>query len=1047
MKFSQLVCVIVLSVVSGWGIAGTYYVDLRVGNDSWSGKASAPAGSPPTDGPWKTLSRVKAAALLPGDSVLLRCGLVWREPLVVPASGTSGNPITISTFPADCPTRPVIDGSIDVPSGNWLLNGGRTYRARLPLDAMINGTFSTGLAGWRIWSPHGDGSIADEAACADAVGGCLTLKAGSGNVYSLVSSPRFLLQSIDYKALVSVRAPFGTPIQIAVRRDGGSFEVMGLLQTVIATGIWQRFSIPFKGAGDIANARFDIGVPPGVIASIDNVRLEITNITPQQLFVRGRRMTPARYPNRGHDPDRSQSPYLISPVASDQIVVNGRPGSTYLTMGDDLKLKPGVSITPGLAIRIRTHGWLVDERVVSSVSGKRVYLDKPTSYPLEPSKGYFFMGAAWMLDEADEWQYDAPSNVIYAWMPDGGVPGPRVGLGRMDVGIDAANRSFVVIDGIAVRRTGVGVDLQRTTAVTYRNGTVSDTLNEGLDASGSINDVVENSTFYLTGRDAISGVSPTTGRIATGFRVTGNDVTESGVRIENGVVTSIPVWSFAAIRTGNTSVVSDNRVVNAGYFGIWPLKNSSVTNNYIESSCLVLDDCGAIYVSLPQNNSVVTGNLIYHSVGSIDGKDLDYSQAQGIYLDDSVSGVTVSANTVVDADNGIQLHNASSNDIFNNKFFGNRRYQAWLQEGSKKIRASGDIFGNRFRGNTFVPINGNPSVYHQTLFKSTSAFASYDTNRYSSLSSSTVALETWDQASANYSFPEWKTATTPDGIPRLIEPNGAQVTLGANARFRISGPSILPNSAPDAGVLGWTSWNQKAPFGSLVAMKCSAGPCLKYTGGGSLGLISTPNFSVVKDQWYRITLDMQTGADLQPLVVGIRRGGGGALNNYDWLMKAPPTLMGSKVWKRYSFPVLVLETVNANDPVTEDKGARVDVQVNNPGQQVWIANVEIVPMAPVGAALRTNIVMNPSRSPMSVACPDADTEPVFCGRYLRLTDGVPVSWPYALPPLGSEIIYSRGDTLVDADQDGIGDAQDVCPGSPIGGAVNASGCALGQVPP
>ena len=65
---------------------------------------------------------------------------------------------------------------------------------------------------------------------------------------------------------------------------------------------------------------------------------------------------------------------------------------------------------------------------------------------------------------------------------------------------------------------------------------------------------------------------------------------------------------------------------------------------------------------------------------------------------------------------------------------------------------------------------------------------------------------------------------------------------------------------------------------------------------------------------------------------------------------------------------------------------------------------------------------------------------------LSMVHAAAVQWPYALGPLGSEFVYAPADTLNDADGDGIGDLQDFCAGSPAGMAVNAKGCALGQVP-
>jgi parallel beta-helix repeat protein len=1024
--------------------AETYYVDSSSGKDTWSGRQSAPVTAPSSDGPWQTLARVQAAALAPGDRVLLKCSQTWREPLVISSSGTAASPITIGAYPSGCSTPPAIDGSADIPAYNWTPYIGSIYQARLPIQLVANGSFDAGVAGWRSWSPNNDASIVLASDCLAAGSRCLRFTSGSGPQNGILSSPRFALQAMAYAAQFSLKAPAGIRLRVLVRRDATPWEPLGLDQTIVGAGTWQNYSYSFRGTVDISNARFDIEAPPGITLSLDNIALEASVGVPRQLLADGRQLNLARHPNRGFNATRPLSPYLLLSQDSDQTLVAGKYVSTYLTTGSDLQLPPGASITSGTNVRIRTNAWTIDERTISSVTGNRLSLNSPTSYALKAGWGYLLVGALWMLDEAGEWVYEASGNSVYAWMPDGLVPGTRVAVGYLDVGIDLSNRSYVVIDGLAVRRTGVGVRMTGTSYAVIRNNSVTDTVDEGIDASGSVNGSVEKNALARTGRDAVSGVDRVTWRTATGLRVVGNSIVDSGVRVENGVIVSLPVMSYAAIRAGSASYVAGNLIVNAGYHGIRPFQNGQVANNYIENACTVLDDCGAIYVNGDQNNSSITDNLVFRVPGAIEGKPGNYSQGQGIYLDDLTSGVIASRNTVTDADNGFQLHNAANNFVENNKLYGNRRYQIWLQEDTNRLRAGGDMVGNRIAGNAMVPTNGAPSIRQQTIYSTTAQFGSYDFNRYFNLLSPLVAYETWSQGSQTYTFPQWQAAATATGIPRYLDIHGSQVALGARTQYQVTGTNLVVNGDLANGASGWSSWNQTAPYGVLTLETCSVGPCLKYTVGASPGLVSSPKFSVVKDQRYRVTFDMRVGTQGQTVVVGVRRGGGGT-NGYEWLM-SPVTITGSTTWKRYTIAFQALKTVTAGDPVTLDNGARIDFDMSVQGQSVWIAKAENFALAPVGVPLRTNILLSPSQLSTLIPCPDANTEPVFCGRYLRFADGMSVSWPYTLGPLGSEIIYAPPDTLNDADGDGIGDPQDSCAGTPAGATVNARGCALGQTP-
>jgi hypothetical protein len=72
-----------LCAFSSAAYSATFYVD-----SSTTGVGDAGPG-PSTSAPWKTLARVTQQVLQPGDIVLLRCGRVWREELLLNESGTS----------------------------------------------------------------------------------------------------------------------------------------------------------------------------------------------------------------------------------------------------------------------------------------------------------------------------------------------------------------------------------------------------------------------------------------------------------------------------------------------------------------------------------------------------------------------------------------------------------------------------------------------------------------------------------------------------------------------------------------------------------------------------------------------------------------------------------------------------------------------------------------------------------------------------------------------------------------------------------------------
>jgi len=117
----------------------TYYVSSSDGADSNTGLSSAPGDN----GPFKTIAKVNALALQPGDAVLFKCGDVWRaEMLVINRSGTAPNPITFGSYPGGCADKPVLSGAHAI--SGWTAYGGNIYYADLSAGANA-GKFANGI--------------------------------------------------------------------------------------------------------------------------------------------------------------------------------------------------------------------------------------------------------------------------------------------------------------------------------------------------------------------------------------------------------------------------------------------------------------------------------------------------------------------------------------------------------------------------------------------------------------------------------------------------------------------------------------------------------------------------------------------------------------------------------------------------------------------------------------------------------------------------------------------------------------------------------------
>lgn len=139
-----IVCVGAMGLTPA-GAAQTYYVDAATGSDAADGATLETA--------WRSLEKVNAARLGPGDSVLFRRGQIWRGTLK-PQSGDATAPVMYGAFGRGA--RPALLGSVAADSPkDWVGMGGDVWATAgldLPVD-VGNIIFDEGAAvGVKKWS-------------------------------------------------------------------------------------------------------------------------------------------------------------------------------------------------------------------------------------------------------------------------------------------------------------------------------------------------------------------------------------------------------------------------------------------------------------------------------------------------------------------------------------------------------------------------------------------------------------------------------------------------------------------------------------------------------------------------------------------------------------------------------------------------------------------------------------------------------------------------------------------------------------------------------
>ena len=379
-----------------------------------------------------------------------------------------------------------------------------------------------------------------------------------------------------------------------------------------------------------------------------------------QVFVDGRMMTEARWPNTSLDVSRPTKATIDSASSTlDPVTL-----AATATINDSALTHPaghwdGASIhfAPG-------QGWATQTGTVTSSSRGRLSIAYTQSGVQAPKSGnaYYLTGKFHALDAPGEWFRDPTTKQVYLWTPDSSNPTAHVvEAKRRQHAFDLRGRQYINVSGFRLFAATVvtssrsrGIRLSRLYAEYVSHYTLQatgwDQPNEGIYLDGSDNSITDSVVAYSAGHGIVV--------FGTNSRVENNLVRDAAY---NG-------GDSAGIRTaGSGHVVTGNTVYNTGRSGI-KISNTravTVTHNEVHDAMLQTTDGGGIYTfNMDGTGSEIAWNRVYNvTTGGWGGV--------GIFLDSNSTNWSVHHNVVWNTTHALKMNYAARNNrVFNNTLAG-----------------------------------------------------------------------------------------------------------------------------------------------------------------------------------------------------------------------------------------------------------------------------------------------------------------------------------------------------------------------------------------
>ncbi len=304
----------------------------------------------------------------------------------------------------------------------------------------------------------------------------------------------------------------------------------------------------------------------------------------------------------------------------------------------------------GAEAATKKNRFIIQRNPITAQSGGTItFGGDTTSYPPTNGFGFFIQNDTRTLDSLNEWYYNPGTNklnIYNASSPTG------VQIASVDTLVKITSNYVTVSNLNLIGANSYIAHLNNATGVNISNCSFSFGGINAVRGNNSPSPTIKNNTFTNINNAAIT-------LDGANSLILNNTINKT--TLSPGF---LGIESTSAITAGGlNSSVKFNNIDSSGYCGVFFNSVSKVDSNFINHSCLTIDDGAGIYTSLnfPKGREII-GNTVLNSSGNISGTGQADYLAFGIYMDAYSDSITVSGNTISGC-KAAGIYSSNNNDI------------------------------------------------------------------------------------------------------------------------------------------------------------------------------------------------------------------------------------------------------------------------------------------------------------------------------------------------------------------------------------------------